>query len=276
MSSDEIRDLEKAPLTRIIRRAEDNLPMMQKAIDMHDGRLPRVFTIEPGGYLAFFTGMIIESSRARAIDKFDIERLAAILHTTASDRFEFEVTDTIVGYACVVAFGWQSPKVLRGILRALEANPEATIAQYRDNQFVSLMIARLHDEAVCNLTGPFDDVQRQFRLAARRMCDQVRRLIPRGHGNDGPPALFFEHITRMARRYGCDLRLPNRDASRGGPATTALLEFANLMRALLITQARTLGVSPTNARFGKMERMTDVGTVIALERAKAAGRRKTL
>jgi hypothetical protein len=256
----------------IIRREPDNLPMMLKTIDGFDGRPPRVFTLVPGGYLAFFTGVLVEASRVHAIGKADIDRLAAILQITATDLFEFEITDVIAGYACLIAFGFQSPKVLRDLFAALTKNPGETIAQYSGNPFVLLVIANLQDEAEATRTGPFDDVERRFRIAARRRRDDMRKVIPLGRGNASPPSLFFEHISRMARRLGSDLKLPARDPSRGGAASTPFLEFALTMRRLLLEQVRSFGANPT--RFGRMEQMTEAGVVAALEHARAIVGRK--
>ena len=62
-------------LTRYVER-EDGLPVMQMIVP---GDPPRVVTLAPGDRLAFMTGKLVESSRARAVDRDRIEQLATIL-----------------------------------------------------------------------------------------------------------------------------------------------------------------------------------------------------
>jgi hypothetical protein len=254
---------------RYIKPAGAEFPVMQM-LAAHDGGAPEVTaTFQVGDRLSFFTGTIIEASRIRAISMGEIERLAEILGTEVTVRFVFDVYDTAIGYAALVVHGFFSPRTLRNLLHDLELNPEATIEKYRDIPFASLLFARVEKEAGLAMTSPYDDHGRRFRQVARRVRDDLRQLIPRGRGNDHPEALFLHHVVKMARRLGCDLKLPARDPSRGDPTATPLFDFADTMRALLIEQGRAFGASPTDIRFGRVARMTVVGLVIALERAKA-------
>jgi|ERR1700680_2467625 hypothetical protein len=125
-------------LTRYVARA-DGLPLMQMAVPSHDGGPPHVVTFAPGDRLAFFTDVLIESCRVHAINKQEIEWLAAILPTDMTPQFEFDVNDTVIGYACLVCFGFRSPRFFKKLFAAIEANPTAMFENYKNDPFVSLV-----------------------------------------------------------------------------------------------------------------------------------------
>jgi hypothetical protein len=250
---------------------EADLPVMQVELSTIDRHEPMRFSMAAGSYLSFFTGHLIERSRVHAVGREDVQAIAAILAIEATDRLAFEIADTVIGYAAVIAHGWHSPRFFRELAGGLESNPAQIIEKYRGDPFVSLVIARLQrDVSDIIALHPFNDRAVLFRKAARHLRDQVRTLIPRGGTNDKPIALFWQHLVKMARRLGSDLRLPSRDESRGGPATTPFLEFADRMRRLLAAQGRALAANQNDKRFGRVNVMTRVGLIIALEHAKAA------
>jgi hypothetical protein len=232
--------------------------------------LPAVLVMAPGDYLGFFTGHLIARSNLRPITAESIARLAGALRVEATDAFAFRVMDVIVGYALLIVHGWHSPRFFRELAGALEANPEQTIAKYQNDPFVRLLIVRMmRDVDDILAVRPFADREPLFRGAARHLRDQMRKEIPRGRPNDKPVALFFESVVRLARRYGCDLRLPEHDESRGGPPVTPLSEFADQMKELLVEQLRAIGLPAADSRLRRVEQVTQLGLIFALERARA-------
>jgi hypothetical protein len=238
---------EPEPLTRYV--VEDGLPVMQMIVP---GDPPRVVTSEPGDRLALMTGMLVESSRARAIDRDRIEQLATILKVEPTIRFVFDVNDTVIGYAMLICFDFRSPRFFRDFFAALEANPAAVIEQHRNDPFVALVTAQMECDVLSSMASPFDDFMARFREMARVLHSELRAMVPSGHGDDLPAALFFQHITATAQRLGCDLKLPQHDESRG-VSTTPFFEFADLMRALLVEQAESLGGN--SVRIDRMRTM---------------------
>jgi hypothetical protein len=251
--------------------SEADLPTMQVELCTVDHHESVRFSLAAGTYLAFFTGHLIERSRVHAVAREDVHAIAAILGIEPTGRLAFEISDTVIGYAAAIVHGWHSPRFFRELASGLERNPEHIIKKYRGDPFVSLVIARLQrDVGDIVAMQPFADRAVLFRKAAQHLRDEMRTLVPRGGMNDQPAALFWQHLVKMARRLGCDLRLPSRDSSRGGPTTTPLLEFADRMRRLLVAQGRALGAGPQDRRFGRMNTLTRVGLIVALEHAKAA------
>ena len=147
------------------------------------------------------------------------------------------------------------------------------IERYRNDPFVALVIARMQRDVLSSMASPFDDFVARFRAMARVMHSELRRMVPRGRGDDRPTALFFRHITAMARRLGCDLKLPQHDTSRGG-GTTPFFEFAQIMRALLMKQSESLGGN--NVRIDRLRTMTRGRLIFALENARAAVNREAV
>ena len=245
--------------------ASGDLPVMQMIVP---GDPPYVIaTYAPGGRFAAWTGRLVEASRVRAIPREQIERLAAILDVEPDLAFVFDMNDSVVGYASLIAFDFRSPRFFRDFFHALEANPEATIQKYRDDPFVSYVVEMMRREVLHSLASPFDEFAVRFRELARWAYTEFRRLVPRGPKADRS-SLFYQHLVKRARRLGCGCALPARDPSRGGPRSTPLLEFADLMRALLLDQAAALGVSEIDTQFAKL-RVSRLGLIMALERAKA-------
>jgi hypothetical protein len=256
---------------RVAGYTEADLPLMQVELSTIDHEEPIRFSLAAGSYLSFFTGHLIERSRIHAVAREDVCTIASILGIEATNRLAFEISDTVIGYAAVIVHGWHSPRFFRELASGLERNPEQIIAKYCGDPFVLLVIARLQrDVGDIVAMQPFADRAVLFRKAARHLRDEMRTLVPRGGMNDRPLALFWQHLAKMARRLGCDLRLPSRDTSRGGPTTTPLLEFADRMRRQLVAQGRALGAGPQDKRFGRVNTLTRVGLVVALEHAKAA------
>jgi hypothetical protein len=249
---------------------EPDLPVMQVELSTIDHHEPIRFSLAAGSYLSFFTGHLIELSRVHAVAAEDVLTIAAILQIEPTDRLVFEINDIVIGYAAVILHGWHSPRFFRELASGLESNPTQTIRKYCGDPFVSLVIARLQrDVGDIAVLQPFADRAVLFRKAARHLRDEMRTLIPRGGMNDQAATLFWQHLAKMARRLGSDLRLPSRDDSRGGPATTPFLEFAERMRRLLVAQGRALGASQDDKRFGRVSELSRTGLIIALERAKA-------
>jgi hypothetical protein len=226
---------------------------------------PPVMAFVAGDYLGFFTGHVIDRSGVPVIAKVDIDRLAAILNTKPTQGFEFDVNQVALGFAALIVRGFHSPKFLRDFASALERNPEATIEKYRNDRFVSLIIARIsHDVAEILRQHPFWDRAPMFRKACRHLRDEMRKLSPPGGVTDRPMALFHQTLVLIARRLGCDCKLPARDRSRGGLTSTPLLAFATVMQDLLIAQGQALGATK---RFDRLE---PPELIAALERARAA------
>jgi hypothetical protein len=255
------------PLTRYVER-EDGLPEMQVIVP---GDPPHVATFAPGDRLAFMTGTLVESSRPRAVDRDRIEQLATILKVEPTTRFVFDVNDTVIGYAMIICFDFRSPRFFRDFFAALEANPAAVIEQHRNDPFVALVTAQMEREVLSSMGSPFDDFMTRFRAMARVLHSELRAMVPSGHGDDLPAALFFQHITATARRLRCDLKLPQHDESRG-VSTTPFFEFADLMRALLVEQAESLGSN--SVRIDQMRTMARGKLIYALERAKGVIKRE--
>lgn len=166
----------------------------------------------------------------------------------------------------IICFDFRSPRFFRDFFAALEANPAAVIEQHRNDPFVALVTAQMEHDVLSSMTSPFDDFMTRFRAMARAMHSELRAMVPSGHGDDRPTALFFSHVTAMAQRLGSDLKLPQHDELRG-VSTTPFFEFADLMRALLVEQAKSLGSN--SVRIDQMRTMARGKLIYALERAKA-------
>jgi hypothetical protein len=170
--------------------SEATLPIMQVELYTMDHEEPVRYSLAAGSYLSFFTGHLIERSRIHTVASVDVGAIATMLETEPTGRLVFEITDTVIGYATVTVHGWHSPRFFRELASGLETNPRQIIEKFRDDPFVSLVIARLQRD-VCDIAAlqPFADRAVLFRKAARHLRDEMRTLIPRGGRNDKPVAL---------------------------------------------------------------------------------------
>jgi hypothetical protein len=258
-------------------QVDPDLPILQIPLRATDGGPDVLASLLPGGWGAFMAGRKIEASQLRAIPQNTIAELARALRVEPSEDFILAVHEMIIAYGIMIIKGWHSPRWFIRFYDDLLRDRSATIARYADDPWVRMTIKNLSRQL--NLTNYIDllNAGDHFTRIVHLAREDMRQLNRRGIDGTHPVPLFWMHVLKTARRFGCDdLQLPARDSSRGGPKTTPLYEFANLMRKLLVTQARVLlGPDTTHARLTKLEPMSKKTLIATLERAKQALGRET-
>jgi hypothetical protein len=270
-------DLETAPVGPHGERFTiiDGVPVKQIVHPAaEDGAPATITTLAPGELHGMFACSVIDSSRRRIISEDNIVRLARILHVEPTTEFQFSINDAVTAYAVLILADWTSPKWFMRFYDDLERDTKGIIEQYKAVPYVTMIIRSLLEQCVIDVDDPALDTRGQLCEAIREARERMHELIRRGRPDNRPQTLFWGTVVRIARRYGCDLKLPARDKSRSGPTSTPLFAFADLMRRLLVEQGRDLlgsggaGLDEAGTRFGQIESLRRGGLISVLEQAK--------
>jgi hypothetical protein len=248
------------------KRANPQLPMLQ--IDLQEnvetvrsvaalasGDVPTISVcILPGDRHALLAGLVIERAHVRAIDRLHINRLAEILEVEPTDEFCFRIHDAIIGFSFLILHGWHSPRWHRKFYDELARDPTTTIERHRDDPLAQLWIKNIAQHVDGDLRDPIAmlNSMSKFVRVVRAFDEDMRSLIKPGPGNDNPVTLFWHSVALIARRCGCDLKLPQRDTSRGGIPSTPYFAFALAMRDLLVEHAAQIPVKDDGGRLARM------------------------
>jgi hypothetical protein len=270
-------DLETAPVGPHGERFTiiDGVPVKQIVSPAaEDGSPATITTLAPGGVHGMFACSVIDSSRLQIISEDNIARLAKILHVEPSTEFRYSINDAVTAYAALILADWISPKWFMRFYDDLERDTKGTIEQYKTVPYIAMIIRSLLAKCVIDVNDPALDTRGQLCAAINERRAAMHDLIRKGRPDSRPQTLFWGTVVRIARRYGCDLKLPARDKSRGGKSRTPLFDFADLMRRLLIEQGRDLlgsggaGLNEAGTRFGQIENLRRGGLISVLEQAK--------
>jgi hypothetical protein len=259
-------------------QADPELPIMQFELPAKDGGPNEiVMSVLPGDWHAFFAGVTIEQAGRQAISKDDVDRLAAVLRTKPDADFEFQIHDVVIGFATLVIARWHSPRWFKKFYDELAVNPEATLARYREDAFVTLVISAIQEQVHVDMTDPALDTRGQFLAAIRSAREDICTLIKPGPDAE-PATLFWESVASIAHRYVPGLALPSRDPARSGSHVTPYLEFGVGMRDLLVAHGRAMlrGTANQTMRFDRIARLKRPALIRILGEARAAMFRKVV
>jgi hypothetical protein len=194
--------------------------------------------------------------RAHPVTRAEIERLAALLGIDATSQFRLELHVAVVStLQILLRGGFPGPRRLRALLNRLDRDPEYVPPR---DAVADLVVRTL---------GAASDRSR-FGAGIRSMREMLRGAIRRGEPGDEVRALFFEALTQIAHDFGDDLRLPQRDDSRGGVSTTPFLEFVRAAIELLIARGRMVEGMPA-CKLTDYEHLTRAALIKALEKTRA-------
>jgi hypothetical protein len=244
-------------------------PLLQITMVPKGGGDPVLVSWQPGDRLSLLAGLVLERNHPLPVTQAEMRELARHLSIEPTMKFQFAIQDAIVSFGILMVRGWWDPRRIKNFYELLIRDPDAANAQCRGDIFARLLRKELLDRAGIDLLNPGTEIAGRERLLAvlRAAHRDIGELVRAGQNDARPEQLFFQQIILIARKYGCDLKLPSRDPSRSGARTTPLYRFAVAMRDLLAKHGPEIlgNGDPRFARLASLRR----GTLLAgLERAK--------
>jgi len=221
------------------------------------------------------------SPRAHPVTREEARQLATILGGIATPKFRLELHAAISGgLGLILRAGFRGPGWLATFLKKLARSPRQTISETgtdRFAEFIARQIAReIQIEPQMVARGP--QLGKAIRKAVAVLGplrdgsggEVLGGLIKRGEPGNEARAILCETLITIARDQGSDLRLPQRDDSRGAVATTPFLEFARAVIALLVERGRVVlaarGDIPEEQRRRVLARLAGYEGLIREER----------
>src|SRR5262249_42453218 len=210
------------------------------------------------------------------VNAAEMRKLARCLSVDPTDRFCHAVQDAILGYGTIMLHGWWEPRRIRDYYLGLLRDPAKTLAKHRGDRYVRLLRNELLRRAGIDPLNPESALGAHDRMVAvlHEAIGDIETLIRRGRSDvPKPEQLFLQQIVMIARRHGCDLKLPSRNPGRNGGTMTPLYRFALRMKDLLAEHGVSIAASAGDrSRFARLARISRHTLLRGLEQAKAAVR----
>jgi hypothetical protein len=249
--------------------SDEPYPLLQIAMLPKRGGDPVLVSWQPGDRLSLLAGLVLEKNHPLPVTQGELRDLARHLGTEPTTEFEFAVQDAIVSYGILMVRGWWAPRRIKNFYELLIRDPAAAAEKYRGDIFARLLRKELLDRAGISLLDPTTEIAGRERLLAvlRAAHADICELIRAGQSDARPEQLFLQQVVLIARKFGCDLKLPSRDPGRGGARSTPLYRFAVAMRDLLARHGPEI-LSNRDPRFERLASLRRRTLLAGLERAK--------